>query len=110
MSNTDTRITDRRALNRAAKLLGEVAEHKGIRTSSRMLKINPGTVAYIISKQDTHFTMTPILFAQIELLHAIVMHGEELSNSAIQQAEEALRLQGELAQALRKLRKTIRQM
>lgn len=110
MCNTDDRITDRRRLNNAAKLLSEVTARKGIRATARLLRINPGTVAHIIGKQDTHFVMTPILYSQIELLHAIVMHGAELSNEAIEQADHALQLQSELAKAIKQLRKTIKKM
>jgi hypothetical protein len=108
--NTDTRITDSRRLNRAAKLLREVAERKSIRGAARMLDINPGTVKHIIDGNTTHYTMTPLLYAQIELLHAVVEHGAELSDDAIKQAEHALQLQSELARALQQLRKTIRKM
>ena len=110
MCNSDDRITDRRRLNRAAKLLGEVAALKKIRGAAAMLHINPGTVKYIIDKQETHFTMTPLLYAQIELLHAVVMHGAELSDDAMKKADTALRMSSELTQALRALRDTIRRM
>lgn len=75
-----------------------------------MLRINPGTVKHIMSGNTTHFTMTPILYSQIELLHAFVLHGAEMSDEAIKQADHALQLQSELATALKKLHKTIKGM